>query len=112
MDYNRNPYDLTNTSTFKEVFDKWFEEYQSDKSASSIKRVNLALKCCERCYYLDLRAIRPMHIMACIDQTDSSEIKRAVKYLFTQVLNYGVTYLRFLLITIKERGTRRTVAWW
>ncbi len=92
LDYNRNPYDVTSSLTFKEAFDKWFEEYNTGKSASSIKRINLALKCCERCYYLDLRSIRPVHIKDCIDQTQSSGIKRAVKFLFEQILNYGVEY--------------------
>lgn len=92
LNYNRNPYDFTKTTTFKEVFDKWFEEYQKDHSKSAIRAVNTEYACCEEVWYMDLRNIKPAHIKACMDRTDSPKFKKGIRYIFQQILSLGMEY--------------------
>lgn len=90
MEYNKNPYDPTVTVTFKEIYDKWFEEYQSNHSKSSIRAVKTEYECCKEVWNMDLRAIKAFHIKSCMDKTDSPKFKRGVRFLFNSILNIGM----------------------
>lgn len=92
LNYNRNPYDFSKTTTFKEVFDKWFEEYQKYHSRSSIRAVNTEYACCEEVWYMDLRNIKAAHIKACMDRTDSPKFKKGIRFIFQEVLSMGMEY--------------------
>lgn len=88
--YNRNPYDVTQTTTFKQVFDKWFDTYQKNKSKSAIRAVNTEIKCCEDILNMDLRQIRPSHIRSCMDKTESPKFKKGIRFIFQEVLSLGM----------------------
>ena len=88
--YNKCPYDVTQTVTFKEIFDKWFENYQRNRSKSAIRAVNAEIKCCEDVLQMDLRQIKPAHIRSCMDKTDSPKFKKGIRYIFREVLSLGM----------------------
>lgn len=92
MEYNRNPYDFSTDAVFKDIYDKWFAEYHKDKSASTLKLINLAYKCCSDILNTDIREIKAHHIKTAIDKTKSPDVKRRVRYIFQEVLNYGIEY--------------------
>ena len=49
LEYNRNPYDLINSPTFAEVYNKWIEYYKEIKSDSNIRNISVIIirKYCE-----------------------------------------------------------------
>ena len=90
MEYNKCPYDLTNSVTFKEVYEKWFEKYQLNKSLSAVRAVEREFDLCGEIWDLDLREVRPYHIKSCMDKTDSPKYKKGIRYLFQEVLSLGM----------------------
>ena len=90
LEYNRNPYDLTVTTTFKEVYEKWLPGYEKNKSISAIKAIHREYDLCESVWYLDLREIKASHIKSCMDKTDSPKYKKGIRFLFQEVLSMGM----------------------
>ena len=90
LEYNRNPYDVTKTAVFKEVYEKWLPGYERNKSLSAIKAVEREYQLCESVWYTDLRQIRPIDIKTCMDQTESPKYKRGIKFIFSEVLSLGM----------------------
>lgn len=90
--YNRNPYDFSKKTTFKEVFDKWFTDYCKQRSKSSIRSVNVEIECCRDVWDMDLREIRAHHIKSCMDRTKSPKFKKGIRFIFQEVLSMGMEY--------------------
>lgn len=90
MEYNRRPYDPTNSMTFKEAYEKWLPKYESNKSKSAIRAVKTEYNCCQSVWYTDLREIRPVHIKTCMEQTQSPKFKKGIRYLFQEILSLGM----------------------
>lgn len=90
LNYNRNPYDVDKTTTFKEIYEKWFEKYQLNKSISTVRAARREFECCKEVWNLDLRAIKPAHIRSCMDQTDSPKFKKGIRFLFQEILSLGM----------------------
>lgn len=92
VEYNKNPYDFTKRTTFKEVFDKWFEEYKRLRSTSAVRSVNVEIECCRDVWEMDLREIRAHHIKSCMDRTKSPKFKKGIRFIFQEVLSMGMEY--------------------
>lgn len=92
VEYNRNPYDFSKKTTFKEVFDKWYEEYQRTRSQSAVRSVNVEVECCRDVWNMDLRDIKAHHIKSCMDMTKSPKFKKGIRYIFQEVLAMGMEY--------------------
>ena len=88
--YNKNPYDLTQTTTFKEIYEKWFETWEKTKSVSAIRAVKREYTFCEPVWNLDLREIKTWHIKSCIENTESPKFKKGIRFIFQEVLNLGM----------------------
>lgn len=92
LEYNKNPYDFSHHTTFKEVYDKWFEEYHKTRSQSSIRAANTEIECCRDVWDMDLREIRAHHIKSCMDRTKSPKFKKGIRFIFQEVLGMGMEY--------------------
>ena len=90
LEYNKHPFDVTQTVTFKEMYDKWFEVYSQNKSKSSIRAAKVEYNCCEEVWYMDLREIKPAHIKSCMGKTESPKFKKGVRFLFQEILSMGM----------------------
>ena len=107
MEYRRNPYDLNNDLTVKELYMKWSKEYFSDISPSATRSVTAAWSYCSSIYDMRAKDVRARHIKGCIEEgyrigTKGKEkdkkiypspgIKSRIKSTFNLLLDYAEEY--------------------
>lgn len=104
LEYNRNPYDLDNDISVKELYDKWSEYYfESLSSKSSMRTITSAWAYCSSVYNMRAKDVRARHIKGCMEEgfvkTDKGEIKYAspntktkIKSLFNLMYDYAIEY--------------------
>ena len=103
MEFNKNPYDLSDDLTFSQLYDKWSIEYfKTLKSKSSIRTVTAAWAYCSSLYDMPVREIRARHLKGCIEdgtveykgevRAASSNTKGRIKSLFNIMFDYAVEY--------------------
>ena len=103
MEFNKNPYDLSDDLTFSQLYDKWSAEYfKTLKSKSSIRTVTAAWAYCSSLYDMPVREIRARHLKGCIEdgtveykgevRAASSNTKGRIKSLFNIMFDYAVEY--------------------
>lgn len=90
LKYNKNPYDLSGGMTFKEVYKRWFEKYQTGKSKSTVRAAKREFDFCKAVWDMDLREIKPLHIKSCMEETPSPKFKKGIRFLFEEVLSLGM----------------------
>ena len=116
LQYRQNPYDFHTSATFKEIYDKWFASWSVNKSESTLRRNTYCLQYCEEVLHTDIREIKPMHILSCMDKTPSPGFKKATRFIFKEVLNYGVEHgiltvnvAKTFDTKISDEGKKRTI---
>ncbi|MCC8049766.1 MAG: tyrosine-type recombinase/integrase [Clostridiales bacterium] len=68
-EYNKNPYDLSDDMTVKELYEKWSEEYfKTLNSTSGIRTVTSAWTYFSDIYHMRARDVRARHIKGCMDE--------------------------------------------
>lgn len=93
VEYNRNPYDLEDDLTIKELYEKWSEKYfASLKSPSSARTIKAAWKYCYSVYSIRVKDLRARHIKSCMEAAPSENIKGRIKSLFNLMLDYAVEF--------------------
>lgn len=102
VEYNRNPFEVSENITCKELYDRWSSKYYETAKPSSVRTYKLAWKYCTVVCNLSVRNIRPRHIKACMEEgvaticgrqkTPSARNKTEIKMLFNQMLDYAVEY--------------------
>lgn len=101
--YNRNPYDLSDSITVQELFDRWAPEYlKRSKGKTTEYNLNTAWKYCSSVYKMRVCDIRQRHVKGCMEQGTiivKDEERHAtpltqyrIKTLFNQMLDYAVEY--------------------
>lgn len=88
--YNKNPYDFSNSVTFKEIYEKWYPTYERNKSLSTSRAIRREFNLCEEVWDLDLREIRTFHIKSCMEKTESPKFKKGIRRLFKDLLSMGM----------------------
>ena len=102
-EYNKNPYDLENSLSVKELYEKWSEEYfKTLKSKGSCRTITSAWAYCSSVYRMKVSSLRARHIKGCIDEGTaiingeerypSAGVKSRIKSLFNLMLDYAVEY--------------------
>lgn len=107
MEYRRNPYDLDDDLTVKELYEKWSEKYFSGISSSAARSVTAAWSYCSSIYSMRAKDVRARHIKGCIEEgyrigTKGKEkgkkiypspgIKSRIKSTFNLLLDYAEEY--------------------
>lgn len=103
LEYNRNPYDLADSTTVEELFDRWFEEYKRKvKGRSSLSSITSAWAYCSELYSMRVVDVRARHIKGCMENGSAvvrgvrkeitPYLKVRVKSLFNNLLDYAVEY--------------------
>lgn len=104
VEYNKNPYDLDDDVTIKELYDKWSDEYFNTlKSNSNQRSIESAWAYCSSVYDMRAKDIRARHIKGCmnegfrIDKNGAKKMaspgtKERIKSLFNLMLDYGLEY--------------------
>lgn len=103
VEYNRNPYDLQEGITVKELYERWFEEYsKSVNNETSLTITKIAWRYCTAVYDMRVIDLRNRHIKGCIENgvavIDGKEQKpkpttqARIKTMFNLMLDYAVEY--------------------
>lgn len=103
VEYNRNPYDLDDDITVKQLYDRWSEKYfENLKSDSSRRTITAAWAYCSNIYDMRVKDVRARHIKGCMDEGfinikgeqkyASPNTKGRIKSLFNLMLDYAVEY--------------------
>lgn len=103
LEYNRNPYDLSENITMKELYERWSEEYFKKYEADSTYRsITAAWAYCSSVYDMKVSDMRIRHFKGCIndahaivkgvDKKPSANTKKRMKSLFNLLMDYAVEY--------------------
>lgn len=103
VEYNRNPYDMEQLLTVKELYEVWSKEYFSSlKSDSSIRTITSAWAYCSAIYNMRVTDVRARHIKGCMEEgiavvkgknkKPSASVKSRIKSLFNIMLDYALEY--------------------
>lgn len=102
VDYNKNPYDLDDAITVKELYDKWSKEYFKSIKDSSIRTVTSAWAYCTSVYDMRAMDVRARHIKGCMEEGiaiingeerhPTPNIQGRIKSLFNNMLDYALEY--------------------
>ena len=91
--YHDNPYDLENTLTFEEVYEKTMEEFVNHRSRSSILAYQASFKACEKIHRMSFKDIRVKDLQKIIDTCGKNyPTLRKIKVLFNQMYKYAMKY--------------------
>lgn len=113
IEYNKNPYDLGEALTVKELYEQWTEGYfKTLKSPSGIRTVKAAWSYCSSIYDMRVMDVRARHIKGCMENGTievkgktvypTAGMKARIKSMFNLMLDYALEY------EIVERNYART----
>lgn len=103
VEYNKNPYDLDDSITIEELYERWSDQYfKTLKSQSSARTIRSAWSYCSSVAKMRVTDLRARHIKGCMDsgyKLDGGEkvfpsagTKARMKSMFNLMLDYAVEY--------------------
>lgn len=94
VEYNRNPYDLSDDITMEELFNRWSEKhFQKLKSADSAKNIRCTWNHCSPIYKMKVKEVRARHMKEMIEQSPTSDgNKMLMKMVLNMMMDYAVEY--------------------
>lgn len=107
LEYNRNPYDLDDSITVNELYEKWSEKYFSEISESSTRTIISAWNYCWAVYDMRAKDLRARHIKGCMEEGyrietkgpkkgekiyPSASVRSRIKSVFNLMLDYAYEY--------------------
>lgn len=103
VEYNKDPYDLSQSMTVKELYDEWSGKYFARlESDSSIRGIKSSWNYCSAIYDMGIREVRARHVRACIEEGyvldkgekryASNNTKNRIKSTLNLMLDYAVEY--------------------
>ena len=99
VEYNRNPYDLDDSITMIELWDRWWPIYSATLHVDASKRtVTSAWAYCSTIYKIRVKDLRARHIKQVMElgeyngHTASAGTKARIKSVFNLMLDYAVEY--------------------
>lgn len=102
VEYNKNPYDLSDSITVKELYERWLPEYSKQRGSSAAAAIKNAWLYCSEVYEIVVLNLRPRHIKGClengiavfkgVEHYTTRSIQVSIKTLFNLMLDYAVEY--------------------
>lgn len=103
VEYNKNPYDLDNDITVKELYERWTDEYfKTLKSDTSKRTITSAWNYCGTVYDMRAKELRARHIKGCmengtanirgVETKPTASIKSRIKSMFNLMLDFALEY--------------------
>lgn len=103
VEYNKNPYDLEDSISVEQLYERWTNEYfKTLKSDSSMRTITSAWAYCSSIYNMRACDIRARHIKGCMDEgiaiikgeerKPTAGVKSRIKSMFNIMLDYALEY--------------------
>lgn len=107
VEYNRNPYDLDNDISVKELYEKWTSDYFKKSTVAYQRTVTSAWSYCSSVYSMRAKDLRARHIKGCMEDGYRIETKgkkkgekiyaspgtkTRIKSLFNLMYDYALEY--------------------
>ena len=102
LEYNKDPYSLEKRTTFKELFERWIEEYSKKVTRSRLDRNRTLYKYCTPIYDTPVAELRARHLKALIENAEAEiygkpvkatpNTKAGLKIFLNLMLDYAVEY--------------------
>lgn len=102
VEYNKNPYDLDEDLTVKEVYDRWFPEYMKTKNKTYGRTITASWNYCSSIYDMRFKDLRSRHIKGCMEngtfkykgeiRKPSPTTKSKIKSLFNLLGDYALEH--------------------
>lgn len=102
MEYNKNPYDLSEKTTVEELYKRWSEKRYKTLDKETSRHLQAAWEYCTSVYNLNVQDLRIHHIKFCMTEGTkeyngkilhtNAATKRRIKTVFNQLLDYAVEY--------------------
>lgn len=107
VEYNRNPYDLDNDISVKELYEKWTSDYFKKSTVAYQRTVTSAWNYCSSVYSMRAKDLRARHIKGCMEDGYRIETKgkkkgekiyaspgtkTRIKSLFNLMYDYALEY--------------------
>lgn len=108
VEYHRNPYDIRNSISVMELYEKWSEKYfETLRSESSARTVIAAWRYCSSIYDMRVSDVKVRHLKGCIEDGQvlvtvgkdkgtyrkaSPETKSRMKSIFNLMFDYALEY--------------------
>jgi len=91
VEYNRNPYDITDTTTLADLYPRWIAS--KDVSESRLRAFNSSWKYCKAIKDVLVRDIRIHHIRSCVEDSGApSTMQVMIKNVLAGLLDYAMQY--------------------
>ena len=93
VQYNKDPYDLTNNTTLSELYDMWKEskKYKALKE-NTRKAYSSVWNHCGMISSVQVVNLRIKHVRACMDSFESVSSKKTLKALLSVLLDFAIQY--------------------
>lgn len=92
VEYNKSPYDLDQSMTVQNLYDRWSPVYFEQVSESSKRAIRASWKKCQSVYDIQVRELKAGNIHEIIDAEPSAQMKMRIKMLFDMMLDYAMEY--------------------
>lgn len=103
VEYNKNPYDLEDSLTVQQLYERWSEAYfKTLKSVSSTRTITAAWAYCSSIYDMRVADVRARHLKGCMDEgvavvkgeerKPSAGTKTRMKSIFNLMFDYALEY--------------------
>lgn len=103
LEYNRNPYDLDDRITVKDLYERWTEEYFEEYPNTATRRtIESAWRYCSTVYDMRAMDLRARHIKGVMEdgvaevngvmRHPSADKKARIKSMFNLMLDYALEY--------------------
>jgi len=107
VEYNRNPYDLNNDISVRELYEKWSDIYFENITAAYKRTIESAWVYCSSVYNMRAKDVRARHIKGCMENgyrietrgknkgekvKPSAGTKSRIKSLFNVLFDYALEY--------------------
>lgn len=109
IEYNKSPYDITNTITMDELFQKWFAKHKETIVPKRAVDMNRAWGYCSQIHDIDVANIRTRTIRDLLDSIDKPDsVKATIKSVLSMMLDYAVEYEYVSRNVVKDLKTKQT----
>lgn len=92
VEYNKNPYGISNKATFNEVYTEWSTRKYEKIAISTIKNYTMLYRKCEKLYNIPFKELKTAHLQSIVDENKTASYVASFKVFFSQLFAYALKH--------------------